>query len=304
MPADGLGLEQPLTRDTARLAFLLFLGRAPENEDVLRYAMSFGTLARLRAALLASDEFEFLLNRRARVVGADAPPLAVAWQTDDATARHLLARVRAVWADVPPGPLGDGGAGRDPDGSLRAGELLATLARNGLDPDRLPRGFQFGCADGRVGRHLRGRFAVWAGCDLAPLRLAAAEAAGLGELAPIDDPTLGMLAPFDLWYSHLTLQVLPPPLIARALARALRLLLPGGVAVFQLPTYGCGYRFDAAEAPRADPALERHVLPQPVVHALAAQAGCETLEVFEDLAVAPARLWRSSVFVLRKTARG
>jgi hypothetical protein len=58
---------------------------------------------------------------------------------------------------------------------------------------------------------------------------------------------------------------------------------------------------DDLAAPR--PArMEMHVLPQPVVFRLAAEAGLEVLQVREDyLAGDPAR-WVSNLFVLRRPA--
>lgn len=296
-------MSQPLTAEIVRLAYLLYFGRLPEDEGVVEYTLRHGTLRRLRATFLASEEFQSLLGRQPRLIGPEAPALAVGTRADDRAADAWLQRLCRAWAGVPPGAPGDAGAARDPDGALQARELLATLRRNGIDPTGWPRAFEFGCAGGRVARHLLGTVGRVAGCDLSAMRRAEATRAGLAEVAAISDLQLGMAAPFDLWFSHGALQVFPPALQARAVARALALLAPGGAAVFQAATYGRGYVFDPAAAPRADPGLERHVLPQAAVFALAADAGCEMLEVFEDLSVPPALLWRSSVFVLRKPAR-
>jgi hypothetical protein len=81
-------------------------------------------------------------------------------------------------------------------------------------------------------------------------------------------------------------------------------LAPGGVALFQLPTYLAGYRFDRASyllAPPADP-IEIHLLPQPVIFALARAAGCDVLEVREDASIWPPSSVISNVFLFRKPA--
>jgi SAM-dependent methyltransferase len=223
----------------------------------------------------------------------------VQWRIDDAAALALLAKVRTAWRDAPPGLPADLGAHRDPSGDVQTRQLDACVRRAGIDPTSLAAVFEFGCGGGRVLRHLAARFASAAGCDLSPLRLAAA-GPGAGALSLVDDLRFGMSEPFDLWYSHLALQSLPPPLIARVLRRALALLRPGGLAVFQLPTYAKGYSFDPEAPSRADPAADRHMLPQRVVFDIASAEGCVPAEVFEDLAVEPYPLWRSSVFVLRK----
>lgn len=293
-------MDEKLTAEIVQLAYLMFFYRPPENEEVVRYALSFGTLGRLCEAFRNSLEFEMTLNRRPRLVRADAAPLVFDWRIDDAGALALLARLRAAWCDTPAGPPADAGAMRDPDGSMQADELLACLRRAGIDPAALPCAFVFGCGGGRVTRQLAARFATVAGCDLSPLRLAAAAGSGYGPLLPVEDLHFGMTEPFDLWYSYLVLQSYPPPLIARILQRAFALLRPGGAAVFQLPTYAYGYTLDLDAPPRAAPALDRHVLPQAAVFEIAATGGCAPAEVFDDLAVTPNTLWRSTVFVMRK----
>lgn len=291
-------MPEPLTPDIVRVAYKLFFCRPPENDAIVQWALGFGTLERLGEVFRNSVEFEFTLDRRPRLVSADAPPIDGVWLVDDATALALLARVRAAWQAAPPGLPADLGSHRDPSGEVQADGLLACVRRAGVDPATLADAFEFGCGSGRVLRHLAARFASAAGCDLSPPRLAAA--AGAGALSPVADLRFGMAGPFDLWYSHLALQSFPPPLISRILQRALALLRPGGVAVFQLPTYAKGYGFSTDATPRADPALDRHMLPQPVVFAIAAAAGCLPAEAFDDLAVEPYPLWRSTVFVLRK----
>jgi SAM-dependent methyltransferase len=114
-------------------------------------------------------------------------------------------------------------------------------------------------------------------------------------------PDFGMAETFDLWFSHIVLQHNPPPVIANVLRRMFSMLAPGGVAIFQVPTYSPGYRFNA-EVYLAEPRqknIEMHCLPQPVVFKLAAQAGCIPLEVREDLAMGYP--WISNIFVFRKS---
>lgn len=229
-----MSLNERLDERSARLAFLFILGREPEDAAVLQYALSFGTVRKLREALLNSVEFELVLHRRPRMVQADAPPLHIVWQ---APAQGIA-------------PAG---------GTAPEGVVAGCLARNGLT------------AGPRVCHFAGGPIGDWAG-------------------------------PFDLWTSFFTLQHCPPPLAAHILARAFAALAPGGVAIFQLAAYGYGYSYtpDNPPPPAGDAAHDRHVLPQSAVFELAAQAGCTPCEVFDDLALPPSALWRSSVFVLRK----
>ena len=72
---------------------------------------------------------------------------------------------------------------------------------------------------------------------------------------------------------------------ASLIRSALESLAPGGIAVFQVPTYKLGYRFVAAEhvdRERPDePDMEMHCLPQRHVLRIAAETGCRVLEVRE-----------------------
>ena len=81
------------------------------------------------------------------------------------------------------------------------------------------------------------------------------------------------------------------------------MLAPGGVAVFQIPTYLRGYRFRAADyfaEPPPAGGIGLHVLPQEVVFALAARAGCVPLEVWSDPTIWPPPVCTSSLFMFHK----
>jgi SAM-dependent methyltransferase len=115
-----------------------------------------------------------------------------------------------------------------------------------------------------------------------------------------------MTAPFDLWFSRIVLQHNSPPIIALILRRALSLLAPGGVAVFQVPTYAKNYAFMLDRylgRLDQDGQIEMHVLPQHVVFAIAAEAGCVALEVLEDGSIGIAN-WQSSTFAVHKPGHG
>ena len=187
--------------------------------------------------------------------------------------------------------------------------LEAILARAGLRPADLPHVFEFGCGIGRVTPFLGRAFRQVTACDVSTTHLAIAReqvaAAGLGNVAFVASgiPDFGMHGPFDLWFSRIVLQHNSPPIIAQILRRAFAMLAPGGVAIFQLPTYARGYRFRVADylagAGKRD-GIEMHVLPQAAVHGLAAQAGLETIEVLQDRMVGSPAIWTSNTLVLRK----
>lgn len=112
---------------------------------------------------------------------------------------------------------------------------------------------------------------------------------------------------WDLWFSRLVLQHNPPPVMRHLLWLAFEGLRPGGLAVFQLPVHGRGYRFDIGEyLAGGEGGMELHALPQAEVFALAAAAGLEVLEVREDshMTMRDPAAWLSNLFVLRRPAGG
>lgn len=267
-------MDEAITVDLVRTAYWLYLGRAPENDAVVAHCLTFGTLAALRDAFLNTPEFEELFAARLRLVAADAPELTVDWQIDAAAAVTMLDRTRSGWTARAPQPAGASAA--------RAAAILASLRRNGVDPQPLRRAFVFG--DRGLRAALAAGFAELDGADI-------------GDCA---DLRFGLHAPCDLWCGFDVLHLLPPPLIAGALGHALRQLRPGGAAVFQLPVYGYGYHYDAVAPAARLGSPARHLLPQPAVFSVIRAAGCHALEAFEELAAPPSLLWRAMTYVVRK----
>jgi SAM-dependent methyltransferase len=319
------GLAAQLTAEIVRLAYLLFLGREPESALAVDQAMTYGTVDKLRAAFFRSPEFRSHVDAGSpSLVRVDAPPITVEWQADPQAARALLAHVKATWTRLgeerphwsvlsaqpfTPEQIGENEAAFFASGAGDCGDLVAILRRQGLSPGDLPVLFEFGCGIGRVTAHFARLFAAVTACDVSSSHMALARqvvaASGANnvtfQLADTDD--FGMTAPFDLWFTRIVLQHNSPPIIAMILRRALSLLRPGGIAVFQVPTYARGYTFRLAEylgglGGAGD--IEMHVLPQPVVFALAREAGCEPVEVLEDMSAGPSASWSSTTFVMRK----
>jgi SAM-dependent methyltransferase len=183
------------------------------------------------------------------------------------------------------------------------------LLRNRIPLDRLRHAFEFGCGVARVTPYLAKVFSKVTACDVstAHLQIARQVVARSGarniELTLAGSEEFGMTSPFDLWFSRIVLQHNPPPIIALILRRALSLLAPGGVAVFQVPTYCRGYRFNTADylaALTGSGNIEMHVLPQAAVFRIALETGCVPLEVREDEATGLGSAWISNTFVVTK----
>ena len=300
------------------LAFRFLLGRPPSRQEALGWAAC--PTDGLRFRLMQTDDFRAALPADAVHMALDLPAPPVVWQVDEPTAAALLARVQACWVrlgeerphwsvDTRPEYLPDQieahRARFDASGEAEVAAMLTVLGRYGVTPRHAPRVCDFGCGVGRITRPLAAVFPTVIGCDVSPPHLALARAVSgpRARFALVSVPEFGMAEPFDLWFSTLTLQHNPPPVIAMILRRMFALLAPGGVAMFQLPTERVGYRFVPAEylqASDAPEAVEIHVLPQSVVFALAAEAGCVPLEVREDSLIWPPTACVSNRFVFSK----
>jgi len=321
-----------VTPELVRAAYRVLLGRDPESEAMVRNWLSVPSIEALLTAFVTGPEFH-MRYRPAQGPGAvppppvplDAPPLHVEWQVEGTVAEALLTFVRRTWTRLGqekphwsvlssdafmPEHIAANAAHFFASGALDAQHLQATLRRAGFRPERFQRVFEFGCGVGRVTPHLAAGFAQVTACDVSESHMALARAtvarAGCRNVAfsLAESAAFGMKAPFDLWFSRIVLQHNSPPIMALILRRALALLEPGGVAVFQLPTYATNYAFRLdgyLERLGGDGEIEMHVLPQPVVLRLITEAGCVPLEVIEDGSIGLAN-WLSNTFVVHKPA--
>ena len=108
----------------------------------------------------------------------------------------------------------------------------------------------------------------------------------------------------DFFYCIIVLQHNPPPVIEHTLSRLARALRPGGVGMFQVPTFRAGYTFavepylKSLRAPGARRDIEMHVLPIDRVHRVIFEAGCVPLDVIADAWAGPDQ--SSSTFLIHR----
>lgn len=118
--------------------------------------------------------------------------------------------------------------------------LLAWLDEVGAESGKAV-ALDFGCGVGRLTQPLAERFERAVGLDIAPSMIEVArEINRAGDrctfvLNERDDLAVFEDASFDLIYSNITLQHMPPSLAKRYLKEMIRTLKPEGVLVFQLP---------------------------------------------------------------------
>lgn len=321
-------MVEPLSVEAVSWGYRLFLDREPESQIAVDRALTYGSVAAFREALLNCDEFSNR-NRHGRArLSLDAPAIEVECDTDPVSAEILLSHVRDTWTRLGQERphwsvlsaeqfLPEHAAGSETaffgSGAKDAADLLAILTRNGFALDRLRHAFEFGCGLARVTPYLARAFERVTSCDISATHLEMARqvlaksGAANVHLLLADTTSFGMDGLFDVWFSRIVLQHNPPPIMAWILRRAFSRLAPGGVAVFQVPTYCRQYRFKTQEYLAARPALgeiEMHVLPQWAVFQIALETGCRPLEVREDGAIGLGSAWVSNTFVVGRADIG
>jgi SAM-dependent methyltransferase len=254
----------------------------------------------------------------------DGPPMKVTTEASAAELAAMIAHVEAQWRRlgdetphwsviVNPDFLPENIAanetrfyetGRDPVHVLRR-----VAARCGVTLDGTGRCFELGCGVGRVSLWLAREFGEIIAADVSPvhLELAGEALARRGvqnvRLVRLDSVSLDTIPAFDAFVSVIVLQHNPPPVAVALLDAALRKLRPGGIAYFQVPTYGPAYTFNIADylASTEDRAgMEMHVLPQPRVFELLRRNDCDLLECREDNSVGDHEGFVSNIFFARK----
>lgn len=167
---------------------------------------------------------------------------------------------------------------------------------------------EYGCGVGRVTMGFARRFALVHGYDISSghLELARKRADQVGvaniNFHQCSEDVVEELEMCDFFYSKIVFQHNPPPVIALLIRKTLAALKPGGIAIFQVPTYYVGYRFKIAEwlAVEHTKSMQMHCLPQQKIFELIAEANCQLLEVSEDDATGEPDKFISNTFVLRK----
>lgn len=179
--------------------------------------------------------------------------------------------------------------------------LLGELEAEGVAPAP-GRALDFGCGLGRLTLPLADRFESVVGVDVSARMVEQARelAAGRDNVTYVHntEPDLGCLesAQFDFICSLITLQHVPPEVACAYIAEFVRLLAPGGVALFQVPSRYEGPRLKRAlrHLPqswisvlwrlvyRTSFYMEMNAVPRKRVEDIVARAGGTMLRVLPD----------------------
>ncbi len=322
----------PVSRSDVLAAYHLILGRQPESDSAVECHLGASSLHALRKIFMESEEFrqELAGSNKAKVDDhALLVPLNVSRNEIEVRIAPkdlplLLERVEKTWKHLgctEPywSVLTDPGYRPDSiDGNMRR------FYQSGLEDIEILRATllrcvpafemqnsevtEYGCGVGRVTVHLAKMCARVTACDISePHLLYGIEYLKQQEIKNVlfEKVTALNLMPAgncDLWFSRITLQHNPPPIIGAIIKQAFLKLNRGGVAVFQVPTYRVGYRFSTEQYLQSEPdlAMEMHAIPQSEIFRIADTIGIELLEVREDNSVGDPHLFVSNTFCFRR----
>lgn len=316
-----------LTRAEVVAAYCWLLGREPESEDIVRYALeNYKNQNELRQALREGEEFVRGISShvfaRRFPLDLDVNPQPIEVHGDAEAVARLLAHVEETWSRL---------GKEDPYWSVithdncrldnfernqeqfwNSGEQEVVRLERWMERNRMPLPasltcLEFGCGVGRITRSLCQRFDHVLACDISEAHLQKARQAIPAEVSDkvtflrTDQlRTLDQLPSFDLLFSILVLQHNPPPVMVYILDKLLARLRPGGFAYFQVVTFNRDYRFMLQEyLAAATTEMEMHVLPQQYVFEIAARHRCEAVEVNPDNLTGTIE-YVSTTFLLRK----
>lgn len=191
--------------------------------------------------------------------------------------------------------------------------VLQGASRLGLPRGR-ERALDFGCGVGRLTQALCRHFARCDGVDISPTMIERARALNAhGErcayhLNDRPDLTLFADATFDLVYSNIVLQHVPPRNALRYVGELVRVLRPGGLLVFQLPAHmrmpwrllrplAWARARLRARGPR--PVMEMHGVPAGRIRRAVTEAGGSIVRLEGDGAAGP--MWLGHRYWITRT---
>ncbi len=322
------GIEMPVTRDEVLWGYRMILGREPESEEAILRHLSASDRHTLRTDFLGCPEFAKLHSGQAknefRTLPIDLPKIEVDTAADDSQLSECISKISAAWrhlGSIKPHFSVLTNTSFLPDklpetidrfwgsGEKEAKELDIILGRHefGLLSDKTC--VEYGCGVGRVTMGLARRFEKVHAYDISLPHLSIAQErakeirADNVEFHLCSEGVNTPLHECDVFFSILVFQHNPPPVIGIMIGNALRSLRPGGIAIFQVPTYRIAYRFKTDEwlALPNTMDMEMHCFPQPVIFEIIGRENCVPLEI-REIAQKARNKHISNLFVIRKIA--
>lgn len=301
-----------ISREDVVWCYKYLLGRDVESTEVVDAHLAAGTFKQLVTIFVESHEF---ISRRTGqapigISGAsNLPPvmekLDIEVVADTKDLGNCAAKIKTAWEHMGeetahysvlsndvflPDNLHDSIDSFWASGEPEASQAIRALNQYGTGNPSEKVCVEYGCGVGRVTVSFAKHFKTVHAYDISRNHLKLARARAREEAATnivfhecAKDFRVA-IEPCDFFYSVIVLQHNPPPVIVELLRLALNALNPGGVAMFQVPTYIVGYRFNLKEWLAADHGLDMqmHCVAQESVLDLIAATGCCLLGLRED----------------------
>jgi SAM-dependent methyltransferase len=314
-----------VTVDEVVWCYRTLLGREPESDQtVAEICSSSRNLKSLVEKFVSSEEFQQKVGRRG-FMSSDFAEMDVEVKASPTELVQLRRRIRDTWTELGfdrphhsvltgdhflPEFINEGAVEEFyASGITEVAVIESILKRHGFTGAASKSCIEYGCGLGRVTLALAPKFNAVRGYDISATHLGLAKRrAAQSRIGNVDfilcstETGLDNPVPCDFFYSRLVFQHNPPPLMRTLIASCLGALRPGGIGIFQVPTYAPGYRYRTKEylaSPRATD-MEIHFLPQTEIFSLIGEANCKTLEVCEDGSVGNSGQWVSNTFVVRR----
>jgi 2-polyprenyl-3-methyl-5-hydroxy-6-metoxy-1,4-benzoquinol methylase len=305
----------------------MFFGREPESEDVVRFHMKCENLLSMRQTFVLCPEFSRFSKALPLRLFPHLDKIEVDIDVSEDQFRACITRIKEAWThlgNVKPHYsvlTNKRFLPENINGSIERfwasgeDEAITTeriLARNDCIDLSEKVCVEYGCGVGRITMGLASRFAHVHGYDISPAHLSYAQqrAKEIGvtnvTLHQCGDALIECLHECEVFHSKIVFQHNPPPVIKQLVKNALRALKPGGIAIFQVPTYMKGYRFRITEWLNENHPLkmQMHCLPQQRIFEIICEEDCTLLEVGEDNSTGLPEKFISNSFVIRKNDRG
>jgi SAM-dependent methyltransferase len=323
----------PVTREEIVSCYRIILGREPESDNVINGYLSVPDFQTLRSTFLNSAEFQesaaYLIGsvQKLPFLALNLPANPIDYLATSSQLGQCIARIKTVWShlgvikphfsvlthsDFLPENLGGNIDTFWSSGDGDATDVEKILERHGYGSIADKTCVEYGCGVGRVSSALVRRFKRVHAYDISEGHLAVAQqrlndiGAENGQLHLCSDRPLDPLEKCDVFFSRIVFQHNPPPVIHHLVKNAFQALNPGGIAIFQVPTYQTGYSFNIEKwlAAKLTLEMEMHCLPQHAIFTLAEEEGCELREVREDDSAGLFSQFVSNSFVVRKRRCG
>jgi SAM-dependent methyltransferase len=323
----------PITRTDILWCYQTLLGRQPESEAAIASHASHDSFDSLVKSFTDGLEFQ-LRNTTSNGVSAphvasyipfDLPALNIELGASPQDLVRCEQKIKNAWEhlgrerahfsvltndDFLPGNFESASERFWTSGDAEAARAERILAKHGVADLSSLTCVEYGCGVGRITTAFAKRFGNVHAYDIsAPhLALARERAQSVGvkniEFHQSAELPRGELAQCHFFFSMIVFQHNPPPIILELVRRALRALLPGGIAMFQIPTFIAGYHFNLENWLATDHYLDMqmHCIPQSAVFRLIEENDCALLEVREDKAAGDLNTILSNTFVVKRPA--